>query len=73
MPEGVRTHDLLLRRQTLYPAELRAQRILINLIHRKQITIKDKTKQQNYFDNIKKISLIDSKSVFFISKQVVDG
>ena len=23
-PGGIRTHDLLLRRQTLYPAELRA-------------------------------------------------
>lgn len=25
VPGGIRTHDLLLRRQTLYPAELRVQ------------------------------------------------
>lgn len=28
-PGGVRTHDLLLRRETLYPAELRAQSSVI--------------------------------------------
>ena len=28
-PGGIRTHDLLIRSQTLYPAELRA-RVLIN-------------------------------------------
>lgn len=28
-PGGVRTHDLLLRRETLYPAELRAHNLLI--------------------------------------------
>ena len=28
-PGGIRTHDLLLRRQTLYPAELRVQPLFI--------------------------------------------
>ena len=30
VPDAIRTHDLLLRRQTLYPAELRGHDLLIN-------------------------------------------
>ena len=34
-PDGIRTHDLLLRRQLLYPAELQDQEKIAAKVHNK--------------------------------------
>ena len=45
-PGGIRTHDLLIRSQTLYPAELRAHR-LIDIVKNSFVIIAGDRKKSN--------------------------
>lgn len=54
VPEGIRTPDLLVRSQTLYPAELQAQTYLLH-----------KLPNYNIIINIKRQAFFLSKSYFF--------